>query len=294
MSHTTILYYKYVDLNEVESVFRNQKVLCESLNLTGRVILANEGINGTIEGLTENVERYIVETKRIVEFQDIVFKKSETQGNAFPKFSIKIRDEIVVTNLGCSNKLGPHRNLTGQYLSSNELNKWFKENKNFYIIDMRNDYESSVGHFYDSVLPKNLKHFRDLPKILPEIEHLKNQTVVTVCTGGVRCEKASGFLVYHGFKNVYQLQDGIVTYMEKYPNQDFLGKLFVFDNRVVMGFNTKDPEHQVVGKCTKCNNQSEHLVDHYNSDGVRVLGIVCSDCLEPERLEELKEVLVIN
>lgn len=289
MSHTTILYYKYVDLKDVESIFRNQKVLCESLNLTGRIILANEGINGTLEGLTENIERYIVETTRIVEFQDISFKQGETQGKSFSKLSIKIRGEIVVTNLEYSDKLGPHRNLTGQYLPSSELNKWFKEGRSFYIIDMRNDYESSIGHFYDSILPKNLKHFRDLPNILPEIQHLKNKTVITVCTGGVRCEKASGFLIYHGFKNVYQLQDGIVTYMEKYPNQDFLGKLFVFDNRVVMGFNTKDSEHQVVGKCTKCNSQSENLVDHYNSDGVRVLGIVCSDCLEPERLKELKE-----
>jgi UPF0176 protein len=163
------------------------------------------------------------------------------------------------------------------------LHNWFRDQKKFYIIDMRNDYEYAVGHFYNSVLPKNLKHFRDLPKILPEIQHLTNETIVTVCTGGVRCEKASGFLIHHGFKDVYQLQDGIITYMEKYPNQDFLGKLYVFDRRVVMGFNTDKSDHQIVGKCVKCSNQSENLVDFYDN-GIRRYQIVCPDCVTVNQL----------
>ncbi len=278
MSYITILYYKYIDLIDVESIYKNQKVLCQSLNLKGRVIVAKEGINGTLEGSKQNIDRYIIETQRILEFKGIIFKKSNTDGKSFPKLSIKIRDEIVTTNLEFNDKLGPHRNLTGKYLDSRELHEWFQAGKKFYIVDIRNDYEHAVGHFYNSVLLDNLKHFRDLPKILPEIQDLINETVVTVCTGGVRCEKASGFLTHNGFKDVYQLQGGIITYMEQFPNQDFLGKLYVFDKRVVMGFHTSSPDHQIIGKCVKCKAQSESLTDYYDN-GVRKHQIVCSNCI---------------
>ena len=278
MSYITILYYKYIDLIDVESIYKNQKVLCQSLNLKGRVIVAKEGINGTLEGSKQNIDRYIIETQRILEFKGIIFKKSNTDGKSFPKLSIKIRDEIVTTNLEFSDKLGPHRNLTGKYLDSRELHEWLQAGKKFYIVDIRNDYEHAVGHFYNSVLLDNLKHFRDLPKILPEIQNLINETVVTVCTGGVRCEKASGFLIHNGFKDVYQLQGGIITYMEQFPNQDFLGKLYVFDKRVVMGFHTSSADHQIIGKCVKCRVQSESLTDYYDN-GVRKHQIVCSNCI---------------
>lgn len=125
---------------------------------------------------------------------------------------------------------------------------------------MRNDYEQLVGMFKNSI-PSGMVYFRDLPNILPKLEHLRNETVLTVCTGGVRCEKASGFLVQKGFNDVYQLYGGIVTYMEKYPNEDFLGKLYVFDQRVVMGFNTDDPKHVVIGRCDKCGEVSENYVN---------------------------------
>lgn len=278
MSHITILYYKYIDLIDVESIYKNQKVLCQSLSLKGRVIVAKEGINGTLEGSKQNIDRYIIETQRILEFKGIIFKKSNTDGKSFPKLSIKIRDEIVTTNLEFNDKLGPHRNLTGKYLDSRELHEWLQAGKKFYIVDIRNDYEHAVGHFYNSVLLDNLKHFRDLPKILPEIQDLINETVVTVCTGGVRCEKASGFLIHNGFKDVYQLQGGIITYMEQFPNQDFLGKLYVFDKRVVMGLHTSSSDHQIIGKCVKCRVQSESLTDYYDN-GVRKHQIVCSNCI---------------
>jgi UPF0176 protein len=277
MSYQTLLYYKYVDLPEVESIYNSQFALSKSLGLKGRILLAKEGINGTCEGTQEACQRYIEETKKIPELSDMIFKISTSDGDNFPKLSIKIRDEIVSTHVDDKDNLGPHRGVTGKYLTSEELHEWIKRDKEFYIIDMRNDYEHAVGHFEGSIMP-SFQNFRDLPNILPEIEHLKNKTVVTVCTGGVRCEKASGFLLKHGFTDVYQLYNGIVDYMNKYPNQDFLGKLYVFDRRVIMGFNTDSADHKVVGKCCLCGATSENLIDFYK-DGKRNYNVVCEECI---------------
>lgn len=279
MTYTTLLYYQYIDIPDPEKIRFWQMELCQKLNLKGRILLAKEGINGTLEGSTENAEEYITQTISNPLFSNIYFKKSSSDGNSFDKLTIKVRKEVVSTHLVNGDKLGPHRGLTGKYLSAQELNQWIQNpDKEFYIVDMRNDYEHAVGHFEGSILPSELRNFRDLPKILPRLESLKNKTIVTVCTGGIRCEKASGFLIDNGFNDVYQLKDGIVSYMEKYPNQDFKGKLYVFDNRVLMGFNLDQPEHEVVGRCSKCGAISENLVN-YKEDCQRKYGIICPDCI---------------
>jgi len=275
-NYEILLYYKYTHISDPDEFADKQKALCEKLGFKGRIIITEEGINGTVEGLKENTQKYVDEIIKDPRFTDMNFKRSEGTGHAFPKLSVKSRTEIVSAHLG-EDDVNPNIT-TGKYLPAEELHKWIHSNKEFYIVDMRNDYEHSVGFFKDSILPP-LKNFRDLPKILPTLAHLKDKTVVTVCTGGVRCEKASGFLVKHGFKDVYQLHNGIVTYMEKYPNEDFLGKLYVFDGRVTMGFNSPDKEQVVVGKCRKCGVSSEHFVncsqpschDHF---------ICCEKCLD--------------
>jgi UPF0176 protein len=275
-----LLYYKYTTIEDPEALRISQEELCKRLNLKGRIIIAKEGINGTVEGLKEHTQTYIDEMVKDPRFSDIHFKRSEGTGTAFPKLSIKVRSEIVSAHLG-EDDFSPVE-ITGKYLSAEELHEWLRSDKEFYLIDMRNDYEFKVGYFENSILAP-FSNFRDLPKIIPAIEHLKHKTIVTVCTGGVRCEKASGFLVKHGFTDVYQLYGGIVSYMEKYPNQDFKGKLYVFDNRVVMGFNLEDSAHQVVGKCDKCGASSDNYVDcaYIHCKGHRHF-ICCESCLEKD------------
>ncbi len=257
-----------------------QRELCQRLNLKGRIIVANEGINGTVEGSVEDTEAYVHALKSDPRFADTHIKRSQGNGQAFPKLSIKARPEIVSLHLG-EEDINP-RQTTGKYLQPEELHEWFVNQKEFYIVDMRNDYEQRVGHFAGSVLPR-LGNFRDLPQLLADLEHLKDKTVVTVCTGGVRCEKASGFLVKHGFNNVYQLSGGIVSYMEKYPNQHFLGKLYVFDQRIIMGFNTDSPEHVVIGRCAKCDKPSEHYINCGNNK-CHLHFICCQNCLETDEV----------
>lgn len=274
--HTVLLYYKYVKIQYPKREMKAQRIICEELGLKGRIIVSKEGINGTVEGLTENTEKYIAYMSKDKRFKDINWKKSEGTGNSFPKLSVKVRNEIVSLHLGDMD-FDPNK-VTGKYLTAEQLHEWFQNGKEFYIVDMRNDYEYLSGRFENSVLP-GLENFRDLKKELPKLAHLKDKTVVTVCTGGVRCEKASGFLMVSGFKDVYQLQNGIVTYMEKYPNEHFKGKLYVFDGRVTIGFNTHSKKHEIVGRCEKCENPSEHYIN-CATVGCHRHFIMCEDCLD--------------
>ena len=270
-----LLYYKYVNVEDPIKLKDSQKALCRDLNLKGRIIVASEGINGTLEGTFEDTEKYIEELLKDFRFEGINFKRSIGDGNAFPKLSVKARPEIVAAR----QPINPNE-VTGKYLSADELHKWFEEGKEFYTVDMRNDYEYSSGYFEGSIF-SGLHNFYDLPNVLPQLENLKNKTIVTVCTGGVRCEKASGFLVLNGFKDVYQLKDGIQTFMEKYPNSYFKGKLYVFDNRLTVGFNTDDPSHEIVGKCFHCGISAdtyancEYDICHYHY-------ICCDNCKDEE------------
>lgn len=271
-----LLFYKYVFLENPEAVRDWTRGLCEKYNLKGRLIVATEGINFTFEGKTEDTENFIKEFQSDERFLSIHFKRSIGDGKAFRKLSVKTRPEIVSTHLGVCD-IDPNQ-VTGKRLSPEELHGWFAEGKDFYIVDMRNVYEHAVGHFEGSILP-DFENFRDLQKITKDLKHLKDKTVLTVCTGGVRCEKASGYLVSQGFTDVYQLDGGIVSYMEKYPNEHFAGKLYVFDNRVAMGFYTDDAKHTVIGKCEKCGASSEHFVNCSNAWCGKHF-IMCEDCVE--------------
>lgn len=275
MEYVILLFYKYVYINDPEAVAEREREICEKLGLKGRCIVATEGINATYEGTKENITGYIKELEKDKRFLGIHFKLSTGTGNAFPKLSVKVRKEIVSLNLGTCD-IDPNQ-ITGIHLKPEELHQWLKTGREFYIVDMRNAYEHKVGHFENSILPP-IENFRDLPKVVEQIAHLKNKTVLTVCTGGVRCEKASGFLIKEGFTDVYQLDGGIVSYMSKYPNEDFAGKLYVFDGRITMGFYTDDFKHKIIGKCDACGEQSEHYVNCTNPVCHRHF-IICINCL---------------
>lgn len=278
MPHQILLYYAYTCVEHPVVLCERQRALCRDLDLKGRILISEEGINGTVEGSIEATEAYIQACQEEPEFRDVVFKRSEGTGHALPKLVVKLRKEIVSAHLGTED-VDPLVT-TGKRLSAEDLHDWIHSDREFYIVDMRNDYEYAVGRFENSILPP-LGNFRDLRSAIPALDHLRGKTVVTVCTGGVRCEKASGFLVQSGFDDVYQLQDGIVTYMEKYPNQDFKGALYVFDGRITMDFNRKLPGYEIVGRCELCGAPSEHFENCADDDCHRHL-ICCEACLPPD------------
>lgn len=252
--YQVLLYYKYVKIENPEEEMVLQRKLCEKLNLKGRIIIAPEGINGTVEGIVKDTEKYMSSLRKGL-FKGIKFKKSEGTGEAFSKLIVRVRPEVVTARIPIDPK-----KVTGKYITANKLHQWFETKKEFYIVDMRNDYEYISGHF-ENFIPSEIHNFFDLPDVLPKLQHLKNKTIVTVCTGGIRCEKASGSLLMNGFNDVYQLQDGIQTYMEKYPNKYFKGKLYVFDKRLTLGFNTESQEHEIVGRCMACSKKCDTYVN---------------------------------
>jgi UPF0176 protein len=283
--YTILLYYKYVAITDPTLLMHEQRALCTKLGFKSRIIVSHEGINGTLEGTTDKVDEYVRIMQADKRFADIHFKKSKgtPDGTAFPKISVKVRKEIVSAHLDESD-IDPNK-MTGKRLKPEDLHKWYEEGREFEIVDMRNGYEHKSGHFDGSILPR-FSNFRDLPKATDDLEKagLKKKTVLTVCTGGVRCEKASGYLVKRGFEDVYQLDGGIVTYMEKFPGKDFLGSLYVFDKRKVMNFDEKPgaTPHVVVGKCMQCELPSEHYINCGN-EKCHLHFICCENCVEANK-----------
>lgn len=275
MNFQILLYYKYVAVSDPEALRIAQKELCERLNLKGRIIVAHEGINGTVGGSIDATEEYIREMKKDPRFTDIHWKKSFGPEDTFPRLSIKVRPEIVTTKI-TDVELDPTKE-TATHLKPEELRAWYQQGKKFKVIDMRNTYEIGIGTFKDSIDPETM-NFRDLPGSLEKLKVHKDETVLTVCTGGVRCEKASQYLKTQGFKDVYQLDGGIVTYMEKYPGKDFEGTLYVFDKRKKMDF-CKPGERDVIGKCSICGGTTER-VENCADDECHLQFICCDDCVK--------------
>jgi len=251
---------------------KEQKRLASSFRLTGRMLIATEGVNGTFEGTTENVQGYIAELRKNPLFADVVFKESQGDGRSFSKLKVVVRPEVVTLGAGSFDVARE----TAPEVTADELEAMYARNDDFVVLDLRNVYEIEAGRFEKTVDP-GLRNFRDLPKKISEISHLKNKKVVAVCTGGIRCEKATCLLKREGFENIYQLKDGIHTYMQKYPSKRFKGSLFVFDNRMVTPI-VDTPDREVIATCAFCGVPSESF---YNDDNYRPSRKVlcCDSCI---------------
>jgi UPF0176 protein len=273
-----ILFYKFIGIRSPEKFKREQMALCSGLGLKGRVLIAREGVNATLEGKASSINKYKAALGRNKLFRDIVFKESTGSGNAFPKMEVRIRPEVVTLGVG---KLNVKKD-TAKTITAAELEKLYKNNEDFTVLDLRNNYEIAVGQFKNTAHP-NLQNFRELPEKLKQLRHLKNKKVIAVCTGGIRCEKATCLLKKEGFKNLYQLKDGIHTYIKKYPGKNFKGSLFVFDNRMTTEV-VKTTKREVIGACFYCQAPSE---DYYNNDSVRpsIKVICCSKCISRHKAE---------
>lgn len=271
-----ILFYKFTPIADPEALKNEQLALASSLNMTGRVIIATEGINATFEGSRAEIEKYKQALKKDERFSDVKIKESAGTGYAFPKLSIKVRDEIVTLKAG---DFDP-KTETATELPAEDLQAWYENNEDFVVLDLRNDYEIVSGYFDKTINPK-LGNFRDLNDKLPELAHLKDKKVVAVCTGGIRCEKATCLLKKQGFTNLYQLKDGIHTYMEKFPAKHFKGSLYVFDNRMVTPVKD-DPEREIVGECTFCQTKTENYASDDSARPSKKI-LCCEECFETHK-----------
>ncbi|KND50434.1 MAG: UPF0176 protein [Parcubacteria bacterium C7867-007] len=271
MTYQVLLFYKYITIEDPAALADHVRSLAQKHSLLGRALIAEEGINATFEGEVSATEAFAAEFLTDPRFADMQIKRSEGDGAAFPKLAVKVREQIVGTRF--SKEKADPRVQTAPRIQPEELKRWFEEAEDFTIIDMRNDYEYRSGHFKGSINPE-LENSRDLPDAMPKLMPLKEKKVLTVCTGGVRCESMSAYLMSEGFTDVYQLENGMHGYMEKYPGEDFLGTLYTFDRRKVMDFGG---EREVIGTCHRCQGKTEKYTNCAN-DLCHLHFLVCDDC----------------
>jgi len=272
-----ILYYKFTLLADPEAIRLWQKTLAEKYNLRGRIIISTHGVNGTLDGDVESLKAYVKETKAYPPFKGIEFKWAPGGPTNFPKLSVKVRDELVT--FGAVDELMVDQNGVvggGKHLKPEQLHKLVEQRDDVVFFDGRSAYEAAVGKFKNSIIP-DVRTAKDFIKEFekPDYQALKDKPVVTYCTGGIRCEVLSMLMKNRGFKDVYQLDGGIVKYGEKYGDEGLWeGSLYVFDGRTTMKFTDKATD---IGSCMHCDNKTSTYKNCVNNNCNKLM-LVCDTC----------------
>jgi UPF0176 protein len=275
-----ILFYKFAPVGDTQAVRLWQRALCEKLNLKGRIIIADHGINGTIGGELKDLKQYVKETKSYASFKLTAFKWSDGGRNDFPKLIVKVRPEIVTFNAADRIKVDKTGIVGGgKHLKPKQVHELIdKRGDEVVFFDGRNAFEAAVGKFKDAIVP-SVEHTRDFTKELakPEYESLKSKPVVTYCTGGIRCEVLSMIMKQEGFQEVYQIEGGIVKYGEEYGDQGLWeGSLYVFDNRMGTKFSDQAVD---IGKCVHCQSNTSNYENCVDKTCNKLI-LICESCTD--------------
>jgi len=272
---TTISFYRYVNIKNPELLRDELFMNWSNLGVLGRIYLAKEGINAQFSVPTENLEAFRTYLNSFVEFKDMPFKIAvEDDGKSFYKLVIKVKTKIVAD--GLKDDAFDTTNV-GTHLTAKEWNELMAKEDTI-VVDMRNHYESEIGHFQGAVLPDADTFREELQVVKKELTDAKDKKVLLYCTGGVRCEKASAFLKSEGFKDVNQLYGGIIDYARQCKAENleskFIGKNFVFDERI--GERITD---DIISECHQCGAPSDRHTNCKN-DACHLLFIQCEECQE--------------
>ena len=286
-----ILYYGFAPIADPEAVRLWQRNLCETLGIKGCILISKHGINGTLGGEMEALKKYVRQTKEYPGFKKIDFKWSEGTGHDFPRLSVKVKPELVA--FGTPDEIKVDLNGViggGKHLKPFEVNKLVEERgEEVVFFDGRNAYEAKIGKFKDAVVP-DVDTSHDFVNEIEsgKYDHLKDKPVVTYCTGGIRCEILSVVMKNRGFKEVYQIEGGIVKYGNKFADSShWEGALYTFDNRMAINFSD---EAKVIGKCDVCNAATNQFYNCSNQN-CHELFLLCSDCnAKPENLTCIHDV----
>jgi UPF0176 protein len=273
-----ILFYGFTPIAEPLALKMWQQNLCENLNLKGRILISENGINGTLGGDMDKLRKYIRQTRLYPGFKKIDFKWSQGTGTEFPRLSVRVKKELVAFASPTEIKVDENGIINGgKHLRPEEVNALVEERGDEVVFfDGRNAFESKIGKFRGAIVP-DVETSHDF---VGEIEsgkydHLKDKPIVTYCTGGIRCEILSAVMVNRGFKEVYQIKGGIVRYGEKYGNDGLWdGSLYIFDNRMVHDFSV-NPE--VIGECENCGGKTK-LFRNCANQACHKLILLCDDC----------------
>jgi len=268
---TTVSFYKYIELNNLENLRDDLFISWNKLNILGRIYIAKEGINAQISIPKKNVDQFQLELYSNKKFGNIHLKTAIIEGMSFYKLTIKIKNEIVAYKIPRNEY---NINKRGNHLNYKQYNKAIDDGA--IIIDIRNHYESEIGKFKGAITPDVDKSEDLLPEIKKILKNHKDEKILMYCTGGIRCEKASAYLIHHGFKDVNQLKGGIVQYAhdikKNNAESNFIGKNYVFDHRL-----GERITENILSKCHQCKKPSD---DHNNciNQACHILFIQCKNC----------------
>ncbi len=272
--------YKFVALDDLHGRRKQLRRLATDLKLCGTILISPEGINLFIAGEEENAVHFLLQIRSETCFADLKVKKSWTDYQPFRRMLVKVKREIIAFGI---DSVRPEIR-TSPKLSPEQLKAWLDEGKELTLLDTRNDYELELGTF-DGAVDLQIHHFRDFPKAAEALpSETKEKPLVMFCTGGIRCEKAGPYLEQAGFKNVYQLDGGILNYFERCGGAHYDGDCFVFDHRVAV-----KPDLQPSGAklCFVC--QAALTAENIASDKYQV-GVSCPNCFTSKE-EQQKEIL---
>jgi len=278
MSHTVVCaLYKFVTLENYEEI--RQPLLDVMLNngVRGTLLLAKEGINGTVAGSQQGLDTLLAWLKSDTRFADISYKLSFNDQNPFNRTKVKLKKEIVTMGV---EGIDP-KHIVGTYVKPKDWNALISD-PDVVLIDTRNDYEVNIGTFKNAVNPKT-ETFREFPEYVDKnLNPTKHKKVAMFCTGGIRCEKSTAFLKEKGFDEVYHLEGGILKYLEEVPSESTMweGECFVFDSRVAVDHKLEKGQYDQCNACrypiTEQDKKSEHYLD----------GVSCPHCYEKSTPEQ--------
>ena len=264
--------YKFAEVGNPEKAQIEIRANLKVLSIHGTILVGQEGINGTISGSKDNIDKAIAYIRQLKNFNDTDIKFSEASINPFARLKIKLKKEIVTIG----DKTVKPQEVTGNYIDPKDWNDLIDDN-NTILIDTRNDYECAIGTFKNAINPKTVR-FRDFPKWVKtqnfSKEDKKNKKIAMFCTGGIRCEKASSFMMNDGFKDVNHLKGGVLKYFEDVPEKKslWLGECFVFDDRVSVRHDLK------VGSYDMCHGCRMPITDADKKSNNYIKGVACPKC----------------
>lgn len=276
---TTLSFYRYVRISDPKAMRDELFMKLSEFGCLGRIYVASEGINAQMNVPKANWEKFDTYIQGKMEFADIPYKIAVEEGEiSFYKLTIKVKEKIVADGLDDASF---DVTKTGEYLTAKEMNDYI-DDPDTVIVDMRNGYESEVGHFEKAITP-DVDTFREELKVTPELLKVhKNKKIALYCTGGIRCEKASAWLKHNGFENVKHLKGGIIDYKRQVEEEGlqnkFKGKNFVFDER--MGERISD---EIISYCHLCSKEKSDTHIHCKNQACHVLFLCCEKCLEKKK-----------
>ncbi len=276
-------FYQFIKLDDLAALRAKLLVFCEQQKIKGTILLAAEGINATVSGSRTAIDQLCAFLNGDGRFENLEYKESLYDKDPFYRMKVKLKKEIVTLGVPGTDP----NSKTGKYVSSGQWNELISE-PDVFVIDVRNDYECEIGSFKNAT-SSNTKTFRDFPDYVKNnLNPAKHKKIAMFCTGGIRCEKASAYMLEQGFDDVYQLHGGILRYLEEIPEEKSLweGECFVFDGRVAVNQSLDKGDYEACYSCRHPVSIEDRQSEHY------LEGVSCPKCfhtLSPDRRERLHE-----